>query len=77
VLPYHEGAVKAIREAGVWTAQAQSHNDMLIKRQNTLAAAWAEFTKASPPEDKDAFYKAWMAKRKDVLVKAGLDPLFE
>jgi TRAP transporter TAXI family solute receptor len=77
VLPYHDGAVKAMKEAGVWTAEAQAHNDMLVKRQNTLAAAWGEFTKASPPEDKDAFYKAWMAKRKDVLVKAGLDPLFE
>ncbi len=77
VLPYHEGAVKAIKEAGVWTAEAQAHNDMLVKRQNTLAAAWGEFMKSSPPEDKDAFYKAWMAKRKDAMVKAGMDPIFE
>jgi TRAP transporter TAXI family solute receptor len=77
VLPYHEGAVKAIKEAGVWTAEAQAHNDMLVKRQDTLVAAWGEFMKSSPPDDKDAFYKAWMAKRKAALVKAGMDPIFE
>lgn len=77
VLPYHEGAVRALKEAGVWTPAAQAHNDQLLKRQATLAAAWGEFTKATPPDDKDAFYKAWMAKRKDALTKAGLDPVFE
>ena len=55
VLPYHEGAVKALKEAGVWTAEAQKHNDMLVKRQDTLGEAWADFTKANPPADKDAF----------------------
>lgn len=76
VLPYHEGAVRALKEAGVWTPAAQAHNDMLLKRQATLAAAWTEFNRAAP-DDKDAFYKAWMAKRKDALAKAGLDPVFE
>ncbi len=77
VLPYHAGAVRALKEAGVWTAEAQQHNDGLLKRQATLATAWAEFTKASPSDDKDAFYKAWTAKRKAALVKAGMDPVFE
>lgn len=76
VLPYHEGAVLALKAAGVWTAAAQAHNDLLLKRQATLATAWADFNKASPPDDKDAFYKGWMAKRKDALSKAGLDPVF-
>ena len=77
VLPYHPGAVKALKEAGAWTAQAQAHNDLLMKRQATLAAAWADFTKAATPDDKDAFYKAWIAKRKDALTKAGMDVIFE
>lgn len=77
VLPYHPGAVRALKEAGAWTAEAQAHNDALLKRQSVLAAAWTEFTKASPPEDKDAFYKAWMGKRKAALAAAGLDPIFE
>jgi len=77
VLPYHEGTVRALKEAGVWTAEAQAHNDMLLKRQQTLIGAWNEYLKSSPPDDKDAFYKGWMAKRKDALTRAGLDPIFE
>ncbi|UYN93383.1 MAG: TAXI family TRAP transporter solute-binding subunit [Enhydrobacter sp.] len=77
VLPYHPGTVKALKEAGAWTDAAQKHNDMLLKRQATLATAWADFNKANPPADKDAFAKAWMAARKAALVKAGLDPVFE
>jgi hypothetical protein len=69
--------VQAFKEAGVWTAAAQAHNDQLLKRQATLAAAWGEYTKSSPPDDKDAFYKGWIAKRKEALVKAGMDPVFE
>lgn len=76
VLPYHEGAVKALKEAGAWTAEAQKHNDMLVKRQDTLGKAWADFNKANPPADKDAYSKAWLAARKTALEKAGMDPVF-
>lgn len=77
VLPYHPGAVQAIKEAGAWTPAAQQHNDMLLKRQATLADAWKKFSSANPPEDKDAFYKGWMSARKAALTGAGLDPVFE
>lgn len=77
VLPYHDGAVKALKEAGVWTAEAQKHNDMLIKRQDTIGKAWTEFTKANPPAEKDAFAKGWMEARMAALKKAGMNPVFE
>jgi TRAP transporter TAXI family solute receptor len=77
VLPYHEGAVKALKEAGVWKAEHEAHNQKLIKRQDTLAAAWDKFVKSNPPEDKDAFTKGWMAARKAALAGAGMDPVFE
>lgn len=77
VLPYHPGAVQALKEAGAWTPAAQQHNDMLLKRQATLGAAWKAFNDAKPPEDKDAFYKGWMAQRKAALTAAGLDPIFD
>jgi TRAP transporter TAXI family solute receptor len=76
VLPYHEGAVKALKEAGAWTAEAQKHNDMLVKRQDTLGKAWADFNKANPPADKDTYAKAWLTARKTALEKAGMDPVF-
>ena len=77
VLPYHEGAVKAFREAGVWKPEHDAHNQKLVKRQDTLAAAWSGFNKANPPEDKDTFRKAWSAARSDALKKAGFDIIIE
>jgi TRAP transporter TAXI family solute receptor len=76
VLPYHEGAVRALKEAGAWKAEHEAHNQKLLKRQETLASAWEAFLKASPPEDKDAFSKGWMAARKAALTAAGMDPVF-
>ncbi len=77
VVPYHEGAVKALKEAGVWTAEHDTYNQNLIKRQDTLAEAWAAYVKSNPAGDEAAFAKGWMAARKDALVKAGFDPIFE
>jgi TRAP transporter TAXI family solute receptor len=77
VLPYHEGAVKALKEAGVWKAEHEAHNQKLVKRQDTLAAAWDKYVKNNPPEDKDAFTKGWMSARKSALAAVGMDPVFE
>jgi TRAP-type uncharacterized transport system substrate-binding protein len=77
VLPYHEGAVKALKEAGAWTAEAEAHNQKLLKRQDTLVAAWDAFLKTNPPDDKDTFTKGWMAARKSALAAVGMDPIFE
>ena len=77
VVPYHEGAAKALKEAGVWNAEHEAHNQKLIQRQDTLVAAWAAYLKGTPPDDDAAFGKGWMAARKDALAKAGFDPIFE
>ena len=76
-LPYHEGAVKAFKESGVWNAEHEAHNQRLLKRQDTLASAWGMFTKANPPDDKDAFLKGWMAARATALKGIGQDVVFE
>ncbi len=76
VVPYHEGAVKAIREAGAWKPEHEAHQQALLKRQATLAAAWEGFLK-SAPDDKEAFRKGWLAARSSALKKAGFDVIFE
>ncbi|HYI27541.1 MAG TPA: TAXI family TRAP transporter solute-binding subunit [Bradyrhizobium sp.] len=76
VIPYHEGAVRALKEAGAWKAQHETHNQNLLKRQETLASAWADFLKGNPPDDKAAFAKAWMDARSAALNKIGQDPVF-
>jgi hypothetical protein len=65
--------VKALKEAGVWTAEAEKHNQGLVKRQEVLAAAWKAFMDSKPADDK--FADGWMKARRDALSKAGLDPV--
>jgi TRAP transporter TAXI family solute receptor len=77
VLPYHEGAVKALKEAGAWKPEHEAHNQKLLKRQETLIAAWETFVKNGAPDDKAAFAKGWMEARKAALAKVGMDPIFE
>jgi len=77
VVPYHEGAVRALKEAGVWNAEHEAHNQRLLKRQATMAAAWGMYLKGNPPEEKDAFNKGWMAARKTALTSVGMDAIFE
>ncbi len=76
VLPYHEGAAKAFKEAGVWKAEHEAHNQKALRRQETLAAAWSAFLKTNPPEDREAFRKAWMTVRNSTLQKAGFETIF-
>jgi TRAP transporter TAXI family solute receptor len=77
VLPHHPGAVKALREAGVWKAEHDAHNQALLKRQDVLVAAWTAFLKTNPADDREAFRKAWMAARKEALGKADLPTVFD
>ncbi len=71
-MPYHAGAVRALKEAGVWTEAAEKNNTMLVKRQEVLATAWQGFLKTNPAEDKDAFRAAWMKVREAALTGAGM-----
>ena len=72
IMPYHAGSARALKEAGVWTDAAQKHNDMLWKRQKTLADAWAAYAKTAPSDEK-AFRTGWMAARRAALKGAGLE----
>lgn len=77
VVPFHEGAVKALKEAGVWTDAQQKHNDGLLRRQQILGDAWSALLKSSPPDDKEAFRNAWMKARRTALENGGMDVVFE
>ena len=76
-IPYHDGAVKALKEAGVWKPQHDAYNQKLVKRQEVLAQAWSGLTKANPPDDRDAFQKAWQTVRAAALRKADFEVIFE
>ena len=76
-LPYHEGTVRALKEAGVWNGEHESHNQRLLKRQEVLGSAWSAFLKANPSGEGDALRQGWMKARADALRKAGLEAIFE
>ena len=77
VVPVHPGAVKALKEAGQWSDEQEAHNNKLFKRQEVLAAAWASYTKGSPPSDDKAFLEGWMKARALGLTKANMPNGFE
>lgn len=72
VVPYHDGAIRYYKEIGAWKPEHQAHNDKLLKRQATLAKAWADVNK-NAPADAAAFKKAWYGARLAALKGAGLD----
>ncbi len=76
-IPYHDGSVKALKEAGVWKPQHDAYNQKLVKRQEVLATAWNGLVKANPPDDRDAFQKAWQTVRAAALRKADFEVIFE
>jgi len=72
VAPYHEGAIRYYEEQGLWSEEAQAHNDNLIARQEALAAAWEEL-KAEAPEN---WQEAWAEKRRTALEAGGFEVVF-
>ena len=77
VVPVHPGAVKALKEAGQWSDEQEAHNNALFKRQQVLAAAWADYGKSNPPSDDKAFLDGWMKARAAALAKANMPNGFE
>jgi TRAP transporter TAXI family solute receptor len=77
VVPVHAGAVKALKEAGQWTADQETYNNALFKRQAVLAAAWADHGKSNPPSDEKEFLAAWMNARAAALKQANMPNGFE
>jgi TRAP transporter TAXI family solute receptor len=77
VVPVHPGAVKALKEAGHWSAEQEAHNNALFKRQEVLVSAWAEYNKSNPPSDEKAFLEGWMKARGAALAKANMPNGFD
>ena len=72
VIPFHEGAIRYYKEAGVWTDAAQAHNDSLLARQETLAKAWDELKNEKPAD----WGEAWPARRREALKAGGFEVAF-
>jgi hypothetical protein len=76
VVPYHDGAIRAFKDKGVWSEAAQKHHERLIKRQQVLIDIWKRFSSTGPTDD-TAFAEGWTKARAAALQKAGMEPVFE
>lgn len=65
--PFHPGAIKYLKEKGIWNEQDQAWNDKRLKRLDALRAAWQETMQAHGDDSDAAFEKAWAAKRQQTL----------
>jgi hypothetical protein len=72
VAPYHDGAIRYYQEAGVWSDEAQAHNDNLIARQTALQKAWEDLK----AEGADNWAEAWDKKRREALAAGGFEVVF-
>jgi TRAP transporter TAXI family solute receptor len=77
VMPYHEGAIRYFREAGVWTDAHEAHNQSLLERQQLMLDAWQEQLVAAADLPLPEFQRTWMERRSQVLTQAGFDPGFQ
>ncbi len=74
VIPYHDGAISYFKDKGLWTAEHEKNNAMLIKRQEVLATAWKN-VKSRTHADEAAFAQDWMKTRAAALTQAGMAPV--
>jgi TRAP transporter TAXI family solute receptor len=75
-LPYHDGAIRYWKEKGKWSAQAQAHNDGLIKRQNVIISAWKVYKASAKGAEKMAFKAGWLKARSAALTQAKMPVVF-
>lgn len=77
VMPIHEGAVRYFKDKGIWSEQAQAHNDSLIKRQDIMLQAFNEYKSKHASLDDEAFKAGWIKARAEALTKENYAPVFK
>lgn len=67
--PFHEGAIKYLKEKGIWTAEHQAWNDKAIEEMNKLKEPWEKAKEEGLAQNMndDKFKEYWMSVRAKVL----------
>jgi TRAP transporter TAXI family solute receptor len=68
-LPYHEGAVRFLKEKGVWSADHQRWQDGIMRRHERLRQGWAEMMSKDPAKSAApaALVELWTPRRAEIL----------
>lgn len=70
-VPFHEGAIRYLKEKGIWTDEDDAWNQKRTERLDALVAAWEEFAPQNADLSEEEFAQAWMDRRAEVV--AGLN----
>jgi TRAP transporter TAXI family solute receptor len=68
--PFHDGAIRYLKERGIWTAEHQKWNDDRLARLNALRAEWTNALAAGKGKSDEEFAEIWQQHREKAL--AGL-----
>ncbi len=69
-VPFHPGAIRYLKERGVWTDEMTTWNDDRLKRLDALKAAWTDAVAEGDGKSDEEFTAIWEKHRKAAL--AGL-----
>jgi TRAP transporter TAXI family solute receptor len=65
--PFHPGAIRYLKERGIWTAEDQKWNDDRLARLNALRSAWTKALAEGKGKSDDEFAKIWGEQREKAL----------
>jgi TRAP transporter TAXI family solute receptor len=65
--PFHEGAIRYLKEKGVWNSEHQAWNDDRLKRLNALRAAWVKAEAEGKGKSDEEFAAIWEKRRNQVI----------
>lgn len=67
--PYHEGAIKYLKEKGLWTAKMEAWNNEKLKRLQKVQEAWKTVLKEADAKGiaKKDFPAYWMKRRQELV----------
>ncbi len=65
--PFHEGAIRYLKEKGIWTSEYQAWNDKRVKRLNALRAAWQKAQAEGKGKSDQEFAAIWQKLRNQAI----------
>ncbi|MFL1454071.1 TAXI family TRAP transporter solute-binding subunit [Marinobacter sp. GN3S48] len=66
-VPFHEGAIRYLKEKGIWTEEHQAWNDARTARLNALLEAWPKAVAEGEGKSDEAFAEIWESHRQKAL----------
>lgn len=66
-VPFHKGAVRYLKEKGIWTDENEAWNNKRLERLNALKAAWEEAVAEGANLSDEEFAALWEKRRQEAL----------